>query len=283
MFTCLHLPSLAIQIEKINGKSVLIDTQGESVNIGDIFYSLDDTGKKRGLIKISKIGRGKAIGKLGKGKAEPGWMLELKPPSTKAQTPRKPVQPKASSSALAQSASSQRSYWGFMLGAIQDNVSVDLVDDSTGLATGESVGLTGITYAAKGFFDYKIFDGIWFRGATGVESLDASGKRTNGESRSATIMYMSFDFWGRYVFSEDSLRPWLGGGFNLMFPLSKSATALEESSITNTSTMAVGGGVDWFLNPESFIPLSIEYGLFPEAELVSANYIAFRFGYGMTF
>lgn len=265
------------QIEKVKGKSLLINLEGDTASSGDLFYTVDPSGKKRGILRISKVARGKAIAVLGKGKAEPGWMLEAKPRSASAAR----SQPRAQQ--MASDGKAPRSFWGVTGGVVMDSVSVDLVDDTTGQATGESVDLKGTTFALKGLFDYQVFDLIWFRGLSGIENLDASGSRSNGESRDAQIMYLTFDFWGRAVFGSSSFRPWAGAGFSLMFPMSKKSSALREASITNTSTMAGGFGVDWFLSPTSYVPISLEYGLFPESQLVKADYIALRVGWATKF
>lgn len=100
---------------------------------------------------------------------------------------------------------------------------------------------------------------------------------------SVTIQYLSLDFWGRYLFSLNTFRTWLGAGFTLWFPMSKETTALETNSVTNTSVMAIGGGFDWFINPKFYVPFQAEYGLLPASDQVSASVIAVRLGIGMTF
>jgi outer membrane protein W len=105
----------------------------------------------------------------------------------------------------------------------------------------------------------------------------------NSQTCDAKIMYWSFDFIGRYVFSNGNIRPWAGAGLGLLFPVSKSATALQASSVATTNVMMVTGGVDWFVNPNLYIPVSVEYGILPKSDEVEANWISLRIGLAVPF
>ena len=147
--------------------------------------------------------------------------------------------------------------------------------------------LSGSAFSAMGFFDYEMFPQIWFRGLAGLEGFSVSGASICGSANAsdcnASIYYISADFMGRYVFSNGSFRPWLGGGIAMMFPATKSASAVDAASISNTTVLQVAGGFDYFLNKDLFIPVSLEYGLLPKSNEVEATWIELRVGLGIPF
>ena len=65
----------AARVTKVKGKKVLINLEGEHEKKGQIFYVVDEKGRKKGVVKIRSIKGDKAIGKLGKGKAKKGYAL----------------------------------------------------------------------------------------------------------------------------------------------------------------------------------------------------------------
>lgn len=295
-FLLFFLPhsSFAATVVGVKGKKILVNLQGEPALKGDIFYLLDKSGKKKALIKIMKVKGNKALALLGKGNAAKGFTLKYRPKKgeSTANRPKGGESDKEDTTAESadsggSAAGSSQMYFGVMLGFSQNSMDVELQDDA-GASRG-STSLSGNGYSAKALVDYNLFSGIWFRGMFGVEQFNVSGDKLCGLSPSfnstctAEIMYLSLDMWGRYLFSEGSFRPWVGGGFSLMFPLTQSATALDESSITNTSVMSFGLGFDYFTSPTFYIPISVEYGLLPSSETVSANTIAIRAGAGFSF
>lgn len=267
----LHQNADAARVSKVNGKKILLETDGESMSSGDLFFLLDSSGKKKGLIKIKAVKGTRALGLLGKGKAEIGW-------TTQASRGKGGGSSDTTSTA---SSAAGKSLWGIIGGIAMDTMKVKV--DNTGDSVNEtSVTLKGNAFSIKGLFDMNLFEFLSFRGLFGVEGLNASGSKevgcSAGKTCSATIYYLAGDFWGRLGPSSGNVRPWGGMGFSLMFPLSKSATALEEKSITNTSSIAFGGGLDIFTSPTFAIPIQVEYILLPKSQTVEASAIAARVG-----
>lgn len=265
-------PAFAADITKVKGNKALINLDGLEASEGDVFFAVDSNGKKKGLIKINKVKGDKAIAVISKGKAQVGWTLTKRTPKGSSDDSVTP------SSSRKFGASTHDTFIGGMIGYGMDSAEVSL--DS-----GDVASLSGSGISAKGFFDYRLFPNIWFRGFAGIENFNGTGGNvcTGGATCDVKIMYITFDFWGRYVFSEKEFRPWLGGGFTLLFPMTKSSTAIVETSITTTSTYGVGGGADWFISKDGFIPMSLEYQLFPSSNQAKASIIALRVGYGMSF
>ena len=284
----------AAKIEKVKGKQVLISLDGEPAQIGDFYFIVTPQGKKTGILKITQVKGNKAMAVLGKGKAQPGLALEYRPPKAGPGTQTAggggsaPKQASSSKKSSDSKMDEQRAYWGVMAGMGMNNMSVDLKNAAG--ATRATEKLSGNAFSFKGLFDYNVFDRVWFRGTFGLEGFNVSGNNNCGpgpatftQTCDAKINYLTADFWGRYAFSHGKIRPWVGAGVSLWFPASVSATALDENSITSTTVLSPGIGVDWFVTPRIYIPLQIEYGLLPESEEVSANLIAVRLGVGFAF
>lgn len=277
----LAVPSAwAARVTKVKGKKVLVKLEGEPAKKGQIFYVLDSKGRKKGVIKIRAIKGDRAIARLGKGRARKGYALMARAGGKKGKKGSKMAKKKGA--AEESSSGTSQMAWGIMLGMGMDSMEVDL-----DVTPAEKASLAGNGMSYKAMFDYALFEKIWFRGMLGIENFETEGDKKSSACDNkicgVSISYLSLDFWGRYLFSLGSFRPWLGAGFTLWFPMSQETTALEEDSITNTSVMGIGGGFDWYMNPSFYIPFQVEYGLLPASEQVSATAIAIRFGIGMNF
>jgi outer membrane protein W len=151
----------------------------------------------------------------------------------------------------------------------------------------ETSSLSGSGFSAKGLFDYDLGNNISIRGLGGIETFNVSGGSScgpgNDSACTSKIIYLTGDGMARYLFSHKELRPWGGLGLSLLFPLSASGTALDPASVGSTWMLIAGGGVDWFINPKMYVPISIEYGMFPPTDQVKAHWIAVRAGFAVPY
>jgi hypothetical protein len=271
-------PLFAGEISKVKGSNALVDLKGDSASPGDMFYTNAD-GKHKGIIQITKVKGDKAIAKIVKGKVDLGMTTEPRPASAGMAKRRR-------GGGGGGPASKDRSYLGVVLGFAMDKMSVQVNDFNTNANIG-TANLSGNSFSAMGLFDYRMFTQIWFRGLAGVEGFAVSGTSicgtNNKEACNATIYYLAGDFLARYLFSEGSMRPWLGAGVELMFPASKTSTALNPASIGTTNALQVALGFDWFISRDSYIPFSVEYGLLPKSNEVEATWISVRAGMAFDF
>lgn len=273
----------AAQVVKVKDTSVLVNLQGTPAAVGDNFFVVEN-GKKKALIKIAKIKGDKAIAKLLKGTAGPGMTLAPGPsgggPTANSGGPSK-------HGGGGKKTSDSRQAYGFMLGYAMDTMSVNVNSATASNVSLGTVALSGSGFSGKGLFDYEIFPQVWFRGLAGLEMFNAAGESKcgtgNKEACDAKIMYLSADFVGRYVFSEGTFRPWLGLGIGLLFPASKSSTALNSSSIGTTNVITPQLGFDMYTSPTMYIPVSVEYGMLPKSDEVDAHWIALRAGVAFPF
>lgn len=270
--------AFAAQVAKVKGKTVLIKTDGDAVQSGESFYAMAD-GKRKAVIKISKIKGDKALGVIVKGKAAVGMTL-----SPRGAGGGKVA--KHSGGSPAEAGDHVRAYWGGLLGYGMDSMNVQVNNSTTNAAIGTAA-MSGTGFSAKGLFDYELFSQIWFRGTTGIEQLNVTGNSICGTGNvtacNAKLMYFTLDLLGRYVFAVGNFRPWLGGGVGLLFPAAKSSTALKATSIGTTNVMLIAGGLDYFINPRMYVPVSLEYGLLPKSDEVDAHWITFRVGLAFPF
>lgn len=278
------------QVVKVKGKGALINLQGDSASPGDSFYAMDG-GKKKALLKVTKVKGDKAIARIVKGNAAAGMTTAPGPAGggsgSATASPSAAESSSSESGHSPHSASAGRSYWGGMAGFAMDSMKVNVnrsqpPRDSLGIFP-----LAGSGFSAKGLFDYELFNQVWFRGMFGVEMFNVAGdaKCSTGNTKTcdAKIMYLSGDFIGRYVFAMGNFRPWLGLGIALLFPASKSSTALDAASIGTTNVILPSGGLDWFISPTMYIPIQVEYGMLPKSNEVDAHWIAVRAGLAVPF
>ncbi len=281
----------AAEVVKVKGKSVLVELKGDPAVAGDNFYLISPDGKKRGIIKISKVKGDKAIGKLTKGKGAIGYTLEFKAQKGSTASAGGGASPSGGSMPAAShedgSTEWVRSYWGLIGGVAVNTMNVKITGAPPTNADLGVVNMSGNGFSLKGLFDYELFSNIWFRGTTGVEMFNAAGGNICGTANNAAcnakLTYLTFDFIGRYVFGHGNYRPWVGGGLGLLFPAQKEATALDPQSISTTNVLIVTGGLDWFISKTMYIPISAEYGLLPKSEEVEATWIAVRAGIAWPF
>jgi hypothetical protein len=271
---CLTPPAFAAKVLKVKGRSALVSLEGESAGKGDLFYATLN-GHKKAILKLVKVKGDKAIAKILKGRAAAGMAMVPRGNGGHARASN-------DSSSSGDSSSSSlpitgRSYWGGLLGFSMDSMNVN-VNSAT------NVSLSGTGFSAKGLFDYELFPQVWFRGMAGVEQFAANGPaECLGATCDAKIMYFDLDFLGRYVFSKGNFRPWAGLGLGLLFPATKSSTALDSGSIGSTNVIIPAVGLDWFINPKMYVPISLEYGLLPNSSEVKAHWIELRAGLAIPF
>ncbi len=276
------IPAWAAKIAKVSGKKVMINLEGDAAKSGDIFVLYDSSGKRKGLVKISAVKGDKAIGSLGKGTAEAGWTAKIaekkgKRKSSQANTAKTSSEPR--------SGGTGKSMWGVMAGLSSTSMKVKIDNDNDGTRE-TTVALSGMAFSVKGVYDHNLFSNIWFRGLLGLEGLSAKGESQVGCGNAAcdaNVYYLSGDFWGRYVLPMETFRPWAGAAFTIMFPATKKASALEESSITNTSAISAGLGADWKMSETMTIPIQVAYSLLPNSDTVTAAMISIRIGFLMPF
>ncbi len=279
----------AASVAKVKGRKVLIKAEGTDLEVGSIFYIVSENGKKRGLVKIRAVKGNKAIGVISKkSKALKGWTLKKRTRKVSKRRKRKrkddEYDPRSAIKSIAV---------GAVGGANIGSMTVSKIGEEGSAQGFHEAKLSGTGFSFKGLVDYKLFNAVWFRGMVGIESLaleDAEGPKRCGTVETGfnkaclvEISYVTLDLHARYVFGIGTLRPWVGGGIDLLFPMSSESTALKEDSIETANTFVAAGGIDYHVSPNWMIPIAAEFNFFPSSDTVAANFIAIRLGVAYKF
>ncbi|HEX4924286.1 MAG TPA: hypothetical protein VFV50_09370, partial [Bdellovibrionales bacterium] len=148
-------------IKVVKAKAVVIE--GIEAKAGDLYYAIDDQGKRRAIIEITKAKGSRAAGKIKRGKAKVGMTLQPRGagPAAKSESStetqfREGEAPKESKLAI-----------GGMLGFGMDTISVGY--------TTETVETKGSGFSLKGVGDYKFGELLGLRALAGYETVNATG------------------------------------------------------------------------------------------------------------
>lgn len=259
----------AASVKAVQNTKVLLELNGDTATEGDLFIAVDpSTGKRLGIIKITKVKGNRALGNIVKGRAAKGWDAN---PRGKQAARKAPKQEKPSSGP-------SNLGIGGMVGYAMENQSVTF---NTPVFT---TNMTGNGFSGHVFGDYNFTDMFGVRGVAGMDMLSVSSNDTcTGQKCSTSITYLTLGGWGRLNFWPGELNPWIGGGMLFLMPMSSDSTAIATDSISSTYAFVLGGGVDWRLDSSMYIPIQFEYALFASSTGVSTNWMALRAGLGFSF
>lgn len=282
----LFVPQVYSQvIKQVKGTQALVEFPND-VTEGEEYFALNPEGKKVAILVLKKVKGKKAIADVTKGRAQNGYSLVSR--STTNSSSSAPVDANTSDSSSTSGQDDfkiKKNALGGLLTLWQNTMSA-VEKDATNRE--ETANMSGTSFGLAGFYDYSFSPNLQVRGIAGYDMYDVSSTiAINGcDSRTSTkcnvkISYLSFYGNLKYNFTLSNLRLFVMAGTGFMYALSKSSTALKASDITLTQLFTVGGGMDYKLNSKSFIPISIEYGLFPPSEDVKASSIILRLGYGL--
>jgi hypothetical protein len=282
----------AARVLKSKNKTVLIDLEGDTASVGDRFFVMID-GKKRGLVTLTKIKNGRALATLNKGVVKVDAQLSLaKANDGSSQT--------ASSSKKSRRRRSEMQGLtvGALLGYVQDSQTANVTskNSSTGNVVTQSVSMSGSGFSLKGFGNLPLSKNFGLAGRLGFETFKVSGTSNGTNANGGTglctgsnptncltnVTYLTIDALVNYQFPLKGWTPFVELGLGIYYPLSKSTTAVNPN-ITATTVFEFGVGANIKLNHNAFIPIVLEYGLFPPSSSVKTNDLAIRAGYGLLF
>lgn len=269
----------AIKVTQSGKGAVIVDLEGNAdVKVGDRFYTVVD-GKKKGIVQISAIKGNKAKAKVLKGVGNVG--ATLTPMKSAGQARKKDDDSDSGGGGGALSDLT----WGVLVGYSLDSQDVNATSTS---ASAEGISMTGSGYSLKAFGDWPISGSLGLIVRAGVETFNVKGSSNTvycGSSRQCdtAITYLSGDALVRYFFTEGFWSPYAAGGLGLHYPLSKSSNVLDVSRIAMTTVFFLTLGSNFNISESSYIPVQVEYGLFPPSNDVKTSIISVRAGYGLKF
>jgi len=251
----ISLVSNASLIDKVKGNKAIILMQEETFNLGDKVFAIDEDGKKRAALTIMRVQGSKAQAEIIKGKANPGMAVILRSSSgenrslSKVQVGRKKMS-------------------GRRVGII-GGVSQNAMSITTGNNSGR---FSGTSWTFSGLLDLPISEALTIRGKAGLNQFSVARGGAG-----ASFSYLGFEGGLNWNINKSF---WVGGGgaFLLTATRSSNIVGLDARAATN-SFFFVGGGSNISIGRNKYIPISIDYALFPGGAGVSANSLIIRAGY----
>jgi len=272
---------LAAQISAVKNNKVMVSLEGESASPGAEFFAINPQGKKVAIIRVSQVKGDRAVGEIIKGSAKPGYTLQSKGGGTAAAPTRAgPDDSSYYDKKLSQKSHNGNSY-GVIGGYLLNTMTISYLDSI-------KTTMTGSGFGALGFYDYALSPSLVARGMVGLEQYIAKG--TNAATAPAStdcvadcninLTYLSMYGYARWNFMQGNYKSWIGGGIGYLYPMSKSSTAFPNSSqLQANQIFMVSAGTDIRLNNKTYVPVSVEYGIFPASPTVTASIIYLRAGY----
>lgn len=270
LLTALSFPAYAIKPLAIKKDRVLIDTEGEEIQVGDQLAARNLDGKGKALLEVKQVKNGKAVASVIKGRMQLDLSLSKYAAHSKSTAKASKRSPKEKTSG------------GFTAGYAMNTMTVKP-------SGAPSVSLSGSSFNLSGFYQLEVDGNVSARVFASYETLQATGTSatnacTGSSDCKVDISYLGLEALVRYRYLHTKkLEAWAGAGLGFLFAIGKSSNVLDSSKISTNQTVVGSLGLDYQLDRNSFIPIQLDYALFPDNSTSSANQIILRAGYGFNF
>lgn len=271
-------------VSAVKNNKIMMSLEGESTSVGAEFFVINPQGKKVAIVKVLQTKGDRALAEIVKGTAKQGYSLQSRGGGGSASSmSTSPSEGSSSENSYYEKKLSQRVHTGNSYGLLGGY----LMNSMTITATGLNTSMSGTGFGASGYYDYALSPTLVARAMVGLEQYVVQGSNSSTTPVSCTtncdvnLNYLSIYGYGRWNYlQETSYKAWLGGGAGYLYPISKSSTAFTNTSQLQANQVFVAAaGVDVRLSGKNYMPISIEYGLFPTSSTVSANILYLRLGY----
>ncbi len=272
ILTLVYSSAESATVKKIKGTKALISVEGSDLKINDQFFTVSSTGKKRGLLQITSIKGDQAVANVIKGIPEIGQTL-LAVSAAPQKTSKGSIQKKSSK---ASSSSSNFKHMGLLGSYLMNKMAVNFTVAGANFSTA----MTGTGFGLLGYYDYDYTNAFQLRAAGGIEQFQVAESCTSLAACNVNINYLSGYGIAKYNFINGATKVWAGGGLGLLYAISKASTVLDTALITSTYTITLSAGADFDMGGGSYLPVVLDYSMFPSSASVTASYIALRVGWG---
>lgn len=271
-------PVWAIKAISMKGDRVLLDLEGEDIQVGDKIGARDNKGKARALLEIKQVKSGKAVAAILKGQVTEELSL-AKLNAGHSVGGSKKVNSRSSKRRIPLSKPS----WGLTAGYAMSTMNVKASPTDSVSMSGSSFNLSGYyQMPLDGKFSTRLFGSYETLDVKGTAPASASGRC--GTECKATISYLGLMALVRYSFlMERNYEAWAGAGLGFLFAMGKSSNILDTGKISTNQTIIGSVGFDYRLDQKSYIPVQLDYAMFPDNSTSSANQIILRAGWGFQF
>lgn len=293
----LNAPSLlrAAGVTQVKGNKAIVELSGlDGVSVGDELYAADETGKRTAIMKVTQVKGDKALVNVTRGKAGIGHDVTLKegskPLSREVRDTDLPEDDAAPARDYGGSRRTRTRYtgqtWGVLGGLLQTNMTAKFTAGSGVLTRDVSTKMKGSSYGVLGYYDYPFNTAFQIRGMVGMEQLTATGTIDTADCQAGTTCdfkasYLSTYGLAKFNYVESpGLRLWVGLHYGFLIAMSKSSTVLNTSQISTNQIYGFSTGAEFPAGRGAYIPVTLDYGMFPKSDTVDANIMAIRVGYG---
>ncbi len=280
----LSTDGFAATVQSIKNEKMLISLDGQSMRTGEKYFLLNSQGKKKAVIRIRQVKDDRAIAEVLKGQAEVGFKLSQQ---AVKDTVTKPTMPSPEQVSYKRINSQAGNSWGLLGSQLSSQMQADFIP--AGSSSRTSVAMKGTSFGILGFYDYSHTPEIQFRALLGLEQFKVSGN-SNGATDcdgssdcNVNLTYLSSYGGFKYYFYRQKFKIWAGGYYGFLVALSKSSSVLRTADLTSNQLWVFSAGLDYPLKKGTFIPASIDYGLFPASATVKSNVLFIRAGWGTEF
>jgi len=282
--------ALGQAVDKVNNQSVLIGSGASGMKVDQEYYTINDSGKKTGIIKINQVKGDRAVAKILKGSVIQGETLALRNPPAPAKVNSEEAN--ANDTSEFHPRPRAKKFVGFILGYSMDKLSFLAADNNNPVQHSETAGLSGSTMKYKFFLDYPMSDDFAFRflagydGFNGNYSAQSTTINNNGASTSTlsvTLLTAEAEVhWNLYKRALNSF--WLGLGYGFDYVLGSTTNMYSLALGTSyLNTVYLGTGFNVQVGPNSYIPVFAQYNYFFTGANVTQSSINVGLGWGWGF
>lgn len=276
----------AARVQKAKGKRVMIQLEGLAVEVGSELFALNSEQKRKAVIRVSAIKGDMALGQVIQGNALEGMLLIIKSSQPTSGSP-------TGSDRMSDREVMRKSYkqgFGLVGGMAMSSAALTARTKVGTTIVEDSLAMKGNSFNFKAIYDYHISPSFTVRAGGGLETLSTTGSVTAGKeavcsgSSSCTLSlnYLSFEGSAQFNFTSGPTRFWAGAGYAFLMAMSKSNNISNLEATSTNQVLFLGSGADIAIGNKGYIPIVVEYGLFPFAGIqLSGIYI--RSGYGWKF
>ncbi|GIL17793.1 MAG: hypothetical protein BroJett040_15440 [Oligoflexia bacterium] len=283
--------SQAATISKVKNGKALISLDGTPAQEDTEFYVLSDEGAKMGQVRIIQVKGSKAIGVIIKGTASAGMTLTPLEDSLRRGSKKRPPKNTESEDEFADTDVVTIKKKSVPIGVLVGYATNTMSMTGTKSGVSASLAMTGTAFSAKGFYDYVISPSLSLRFLAGLDGFNASTTTTatavcGGDSTcSVKLSYLAFEGHALWTFWKQGLKKlWLSGGYSFLLTSSASSNIANFDTSGKTNNVYLFSvGMDFGLSKTSYIPVLLQYGMYPSGGGISASQIALISGYGTSF
>lgn len=276
-------------VSKVSNKTVLIDMKDGNLAEGSEWITVNDLGKKTGLIRIKKVKGSKALADITKGVVAVGQTLIPKP-GPKSRFKEDGSADNGQSGAGSDTSTVTKSNLkrvGGVFSYAMDSMSLTAGNATNTLTVSESLSGTGMQLA--GFYDWAFTPALAIRFYGSYDTFAASVSTTTGavNNNGSTTSSLSISALGlggdaQWRFIHDKTKNiWAGVGFTYDYLLSNSSNIISLTTPSYVNYVSPGLGIDYAITPKYFIPAAFHYDYYIAGSGVSQSALRFSAGFGM--